>query len=311
MFGISFWRVTRTAFLNFWRNVWLSIATTIIMVITLLMMSFLYFANIFGSEVLHSIEQKVDLSVTFKQDVQVEYIDAVADELRIRSDVADVRVVTSEQALQIFRDRHADDPLIDESLAELEDNPLPANLFIVATQPQFYESIAKQLEAEKYSPFIESVAFDNTETERVVERLISVTTSIKNGAVVVTGLFALLVMLIMFNTLRLAIYSFREEIDIMRLVGASRWFVQGPFVLEAIFVALVATTISTVITYPLLHTIAPQLRTYFFTVQEEAPFDIYTYAVDHWLSVIGIQALLAVGLATISSLIAVRRYLRE
>ncbi|MAF80429.1 hypothetical protein CL628_00265 [bacterium] len=308
--GISFARITRTAFVNFWRNIWLSVATMVIMIITLLMISFLYFANVFGSEVLQTIEQKVDLSVTFKEDVQDQYITTIADELKLRDDIADVRVISSDRALEIFRARHADDPLIEESLQELEDNPLPANLFIVATDPQHYANIAKHLEAEKYSPFIDQVDFENTETERVVEKLIAYTTSVKNGALVVTGLFSLLVVLIMFNTLRLAIYSFREEIDIMRLVGASRWFVQGPFIIEAILVALVAVVISSAISFATLRAISPTLSTYFFDVQQ-SPFSIYDYAVTNIESVIGLQVVLAVGLAGISSLVAVRRYLRN
>lgn len=311
MFGISFTRVVRTAFVNFWRNIWLSVATMAIMVITLLMVSFLYFANVFGAEVLKTIEQKVDLSITFKPDIQEQYITTIADELRLRSDVADVRVITSEQALEIFRARQAGNPLIEESLHELEKNPLPANLFVVATDPVHYSAIAKHLTAEKYGPFIDEVNFENSETERVVEKLIGWTTSVKNGALAITALFAILVVLIMFNTLRLAIYSFREEIDIMRLVGASHWFVQGPFIIEAILVALLAVGIASGIAFSTLRAISPQLSTYFqFDIQKE-PFSLYNYALDNIVTVIGMQALFAVILAGISSFIAVRRYLRH
>jgi len=312
MMGVSFWRVTRTAGLNFWRNIWLSLATMVIMIITLLMISFLYFANIFGGEVLKTIESKVDLSVTFKQNIQNQYIDTIADELKLRDDVADVRIITSERALEIFRARHADDPLIGESLDELEDNPLPASIFVVATDPVHYAVIAKHLEAEKYSPFIEDdgIDFENTETEQVVERLIAYTTSVKNGALLITGLFAVLVVLIMFNTLRLAIYSFREEIDIMRLVGASRWFVQGPFIIEAILVAGVSVGVATAITLTSLKAVAPQLSSYFFDIQQ-VPFNLYDYAQENLLTLVGLQLAFAVSLAAISSLIAVRRYLRN
>jgi len=308
MIGVSFWRVLRSAFQNFWRNVWLSVATLAIMVITLLMVSFLYFANVFGVEVLRNIQEKVDLSVTFKENVQEEYITAIADELEARQDVQEVTIITSERALDIFRGRHTEDPLIEESLQELEDNPLPATLYILATEPRFYEVIAKQLEADKYAPFIESVNFENS--RGVIERLISLISSVKSVGLIITAFFALLVVLIMFNTVRLAIYSFREEIDIMRLVGASRWFIQGPFVVEAILVALLAVGIANGILYPLLNTTAPHLQRFFFDAQGQQ-FNIYGYALSNWTIVIGLQILLAVLLAALSSTVAVRRYLRD
>lgn len=308
MIGISFWRVVRAAMLNFWRNVWLSVATTFIMVITLLMMSSLYFANIFGAHVLRTIEQKVDVSVTFKENVQDEYIRAIADELRARPDVEEVTVISSTEALEIFRERHAEEPLIEETLQELENNPLPASLYIVATDPQFYANIARGLDADKYSPFIEKINFEST--RGVIERLISLIDSVKNVGIITTALFAVLAALIMFNTVRLAIYSFREEIEIMRLVGASRWFIQGPFLIESILVALLAVAITVALVYPALDASSPHLQRFFFDARNEQ-FSLYDYARTHWLTVISLQLGTAVGLAFISSYIAIRRYLRN
>jgi cell division transport system permease protein len=308
MIGISFARVSRAAFQNFWRNVWLSAATTLIMTITLLMISFLYFANVFGGEVLKSIEQKVDLSITFKDDVQEEYISAVARELESRADVENVRVISSDEALAIFRARHEDDPLIEESLQELEDNPLPATMYIIATQPQLYENIAKHLSSERYNPYLDKINFESN--RNVIERLISLISSIKNIGIIITVIFAILVILIMFNTVRLAIYSFREEIDIMHLVGASRWFIQGPFIVESLVVALLAVAISTIILYPTLSATAPQLQRFFFDTQGNQ-FNIYDFAIQNWLTVIGLQIITSAGLAILSSLIAVRRYIRN
>jgi cell division transport system permease protein len=308
MIGVSLWRVSRAAVLNFWRNIWLSVATTAIMVITLLMMSFLYFSNIFGAEVLRNFEQKVDVSVTFKENVQPEYIQAIADELTARPEVDYVTVISSEEALNIFKERHADEPLIEETLQELENNPLPASIYIVATDPSLYETIAKSLEADKYSPFIADINFEST--RGVIENLIALTDSVKNVAIIVTALFATLAALVMFNTVRLAIYSFREEIEIMRLVGASRWFVQGPFLIESIFVALLAVGITVALLYPLLQAASPELQRFFFEANREQ-FNLYEYAREHWLSVVGLQLLAAIGLAFISSYVAIRRYLRN
>lgn len=307
MIGISFIRVLRAAFQNFWRNVWLSLATLVIMTITLLMMLLLYFANLFGSQVLRTIEQKVDLSATFKDSATEAQIEAIADEMSSREDVEEARVVTSEQALEEFRSRHADDPFIEDSLRELELNPLPATMYVVASEPRFYQNISNQLESEKYEPFIEEVNFQDLRP--VIANLINIMNTIRNGALLVTVTFAALVVLIMFNTVRLAIYSFREEIDIMRLVGASNWFIRGPFVLEAIFVALLSVAASTAIMYPVLRAISPHLK--YFSFNDAVQFNVFEYAVTNWPTIVGLQVAAAVALAIFSSMIAIRRYLRK
>lgn len=307
MFGISFARVLRNALRNFRRNIWLSVATIIIMTLTLLMMSFLYFINVLGAQVLQNIESKVDLSAVFKADTTESQINLIAEDIGARQDVEDVRIVTSEQALEIFRQRHADDPFIEESLRELEENPLPATMYIVATDPRFYENITRQLETEKYAPYLDKVNYTNQ--RHVIERLITVMGGVRNIGLFTTVLLASLVILIMFNTIRLAIYSFREEIDIMRLVGASNWFIRGPFVIEAILVALISVCVSSVILYPSLDATAPQIMRFFFTGQDQ-PFNLYGHAVSHWPTIVGLQLALSVGLAVFSSMIAIRRYLR-
>lgn len=307
MLGISLLRVLRNALLNFQRNIWLSLATTIIMTLTLLIVSFLFFLNVLGSEILKSIEQKVDLSAVFKDTVTEDQIQFVAQDIRARPDVKEVRIIDNKQALEIFRNRHEDDPFIEESLKELQENPLPASIFIVATEPRFYERIAQKLQSSEYEHFIDKVNFENSRV--VIDRLIAVMSGVRNVGFAATATFAGLVILIMFNTIRLAIYSFREEIDIMRLVGASGWFIRGPFVIEAMLVALLSVTLSTLTIFPALKAVAPHVDQFFFKGQD-ATFDIYTYAVSHWATVIGMQTALAICLAVVSSMIAIRRYLR-
>ena len=180
-------------------------------------------------------------------------------------------------------------------------------MFIVATDPRFYETISASLQADKYASLIEKVNFQNSKA--VIEKMIRIMDIVKNAGLIITATFSLLVILIMFNTIRLAIYSFREEIDIMRLVGASRWYIQGPFLIESVLVAVVSTIISTIILYTSLNAIAPQIDQFFFAGQN-ASFDIYHYFIAHLVQAIGIQLGASVALAVISSYIAVRRYLR-
>jgi cell division transport system permease protein len=309
MVGASLVRVLRGALQNFWRNIWLSIATTVIMTMTLLIVLFLYFANIFGLEVIRGIQQKVDLSVVFRSNATAEQMEALARQVEARQDVAAVHIISSDEAKEIFIRNNQDRPFIEESLRELERNPLPASMYVVATDPSHYETIAAALSSDQLSELIAEVQFEDSRA--VIENLVAIISAIKSVGGIVTIVFAALAMLIMFNTVRLAIYSFREEIDIMHLVGASRWFIRGPFVVESIFVALFATGLASAILYPVLNAAAPGLQRFFFQgYTQEVPFNIYAYATAHWPTIIGLQVLVAVSLATISSLVALQRYLK-
>lgn len=308
MIGISFVRVLKAAWNNFWRNIWLSLATIVIMTITLLMLSFLYFANILGGELLRNIERKVDLSVTFKDGAAEEEIATLAEAMELRNDVESVRVISSEEALELFRRYHTNDPIVEESLRIVGDNPLPANMFIVATDPIYYEAIASHLQSPAYRELIAKVNLE--QSREVIERLIGITQTVEQASLVITITFSLLVMLMMFSTVRLAIYSFREEIDIMRLVGASPWFIQGPFLAQALAVALLAVVVSTIIIYSVSNAFSDTLQQYFFS-QPEDQFDIHAYAVSHWFQIVGLQILFASTLAIISTLMGIRRYLKR
>jgi len=309
MIWTSLLRVMNGALQNFWRNIWLSLATMVIMTITLLIVLFLYMANVFGLEVIKSVQQKVDLSVVFRGGITSEQMQGLASQVEARNDVASVQIITSEEAKEIFLRNNQDRPFIEESMRELEENPLPASMFIVATEPRFYETIAQSLSGDSLKPLIAEVQFEDSRS--VIENLVAIISAVKNVSLVVTIIFAVLAMLIMFNTVRLAIYSFREEVDIMHLVGASGWFIRGPFVIESVLAALLSAGLASAIVYPTLKVVSPGLQRFFFEGYAELPpFDIYQYAVDHWLTIVGLQVAVAVGLAVVSSLIALQRYLK-
>jgi cell division transport system permease protein len=307
MLGITFIRVLRNAFRNFRRNVWLSIATTVIMTLTLLVISFLYTVNVIGQHVLTTFSQKVDIAVIFKDTATSDQVSAIQSAMKNRSDVESTKIVTSDEALLQFRTQHKDDPFIEQALSELQNNPLPSSMYIIAKDPQFYSDISNSLKDPAYASYIEKVNFENS--KGVIDKLIHLMTLTKNTALIITGIFALLVMLIMFNTIRLAIYSFREEIDIMRLVGASRWYIQSPFIVESMFVAFISVIISVTVTFLLLNAGADQINHFFFAGQNTA-FDIYEYTLSHSLQLVGTEVGVALLLAVISSYVAVRRYLK-
>jgi len=309
MIGLAFARVFRAAVQNLFRNIWLTLATLVIMIITLLIVLMLYYANVFGLEVLKNIEQKIDLSVTFKDEVSEQQIQQVSDTVEKRHDVKAVQLISSDEALLIFKQRNIDKPFIEESLQELEENPLPASMFIVATEPRHYEAIAKFLATERFAEEVDEVHYEDSRA--IIDKLITLIDTVKNAGLIISVVFGFLVVLIMFNTVRLAIYSFREEIDIMHLVGASRWFIRGPFIVESIMIALISVVLASAIAFPLVKAVAPELERFFFEGHvQSTPFDLYQYTLDNWLNIVSLQLVIAVGLAVFSSVIALQRYLK-
>lgn len=277
------------------------------MTLTLLVVSFLYVVNVIGNHVLTTFSQKVDIAVIFKQETTADQISTIKSAIEHRPDVESTHVTTSEDALNQFRQKHKNEPYIEQALSELQRNPLPNSMYVVAKDPQFYSDISNSLRDPVYAQFIDKVNFEDSKS--VIEKLVRIMTLTKNTALIVTGIFAVLVMLIMFNTIRLAIYSFREEIDIMRLVGASRWYIQSPFIVESMLVAGISVAISITATFLLLNAGADSINRFFFSGQQ-AVFDIYAYTTSHWIQLIGAEAGVALLLAIMSSYIAVRRYLK-
>src|SRR3989344_1565648 len=190
MIGISFIRVMRNAFRNFRRNIWLSIATTLIMTLTLCIILFLYVVNVLGGEFLRNVEQKVDIAVTFQDSASLQEINTIQRDIAARSDVKNTRIVTSEEALKEYRKRHADDPYIEEALKELNTNPLPNNLYIIANDPRFYENITASLRSDRYAAFIEKMNFQDSKV--VIEKMINIMDLIKKAGLGATAIFGLL-----------------------------------------------------------------------------------------------------------------------
>ncbi len=147
MFWVKIKRVMRTGFMNFWRNGWVSLATILVMVVTLFVIGSLIFVRVLLSSTLAQVENKVDITVYFKTDANENNIFAIRDSLSKLNEVKSINYISAEDALNDFKQRHANNALITQSLEELESNPLGANLNIKAKSPSQYESIARFLES--------------------------------------------------------------------------------------------------------------------------------------------------------------------
>lgn len=286
--------------MNFKRNSYLSLAAIGIMTIALMLFVGLLAFQFLASRVVTSLEDKIDISVYFEIEALEDDILAVKSELQDLPNVTEVEYISRERALEIFRERRGNDPLIEESLQQLDDNPLRASLNIGASDPSEYDSIVVFLDNPRFSPMINKVV----ENPDVIDRVIGISNAIQNGGFLTVIVLALIAVLVTFNTIRLTIYNQRQEIEVMRLVGASNWHIRGPYVAEGGYYGGLAAIIALAISYPVIYGISRKLITFIPEV------DVFRYFVTNWWQVVLLTIALGIVLGTVSSAIAIRRHLK-
>jgi cell division transport system permease protein len=295
-------RIFNTGWLNFKRNSYLSLGTTGIMVMVLLLFSALMGINFLSFKVVSSIQEKVDVTAYFKTEASEEEIAKVRADLETKSEVKDIEYVSREKALEDFKTSHAGDVLIQESLAELDSNPLQASLNIKAIDPSQYASIVTFLEGNKFRSLIDKINF--YENEQVINRVERISAGIKGWGMLLTFALALVAVLVTFNTIRLTIYNQKQEIEIMRLVGGSNWHIKAPYLVEGGLYGAFAALATVAIFYPVVYLVSPKVE----LLMPNA--SLIGYFGSNALLYIVLVFSGGILLGVISSFVAIRRFLK-
>ena len=292
---------------NFARGGAVSAATVLIMTVTLGIIGSLIFLSALLSYTLDIVKDKVDVSVYFVTTASESEILEVKDQLEKLPQVANVGYTSASEALTAFRGRHANDQLTLQALDELGGNPLDASLEIQAKDPSQYESIVKFLEA---SPALSSDGtsivdrINYAQNKDVIDRLSLAIRATREIGFAVIILFAVASILIAFATVRLAIYTAKEEISVMRLVGASNTYIQGPFIVTGIITGIIAATLVLLLLWPATWYAGTKTAGWF------GGFDLATYYSSHFPLIFYILMLSGIGLGAVASVLAIRRYLK-
>ena len=181
-------------------------------------------------------------------------------------------------------------------------NPLEASLNIKAKVIDNYESIASFLESTRFSGMVDTVNY--RQNQKVIEKLSGILSTVRKSGLIAVAVLGFVAVLVSFNTIRLKIYSMREEIGVMRLVGASNWYIRGPFIVEGLMYGLVSSVLTLIIFYPLLIFLSPKISAFL------SGIDIAEYFRINFWQIFLLQTLVGIFLGIISSLIAMRRYLK-
>ena len=260
--------------------------------------------NVVANKAIASVEDKVDVSVYFKASIQESEILNARYRVESMSEVESVSYVSKEEALEKFKQQHANDPIILESLEQLETNPLGATLVIKAKSIEYYPRIMTFLEDPAYEQLIQDKNYEDN--KEVVDKLNDLSNRIQRIGIIISVIFIIIAVLIIFNTIRINIYTHREEIGIMKLVGASNWFVRAPFLVESFMYAFLSVILCLAIMYPLLGVVAPQVNNFFTGYN----LDIVDYFSSNFWKIVGLQFVFAIVLSIFSSGIAIGRYLK-
>jgi len=296
-------RIFHFGFKNFWRNGWLSTATIAIMTLSLFVFMNLIMFGVVTRAAASSIQDKIDISVYFTTNTSEDQILSIQQSLQSLSEVKSVDYISRDQALAIFQENHANDPTISQAINELATNPLEASLNVKANDPSQYGAIADYLNSASLSPYIDSVSY--TQNQDVIDRLAKIVRNVQTGGFALTILLAIIAGLVVYNTVRLAIYSNREEIGIMRVVGASNSLVRGPYVVEGMIWGGIGAIVSLLLIAPGVYFVSPYLNEFI------PSLNMFQYFYTHLAQLLLYALLFGVGIGSFSSFFAVRRYLRN
>jgi cell division transport system permease protein len=287
---------------NFKRNSYLSLGTTGVMVLVLVLFSSLMALNFLSLRIVLSLNEKVDVTAYFKAEASEEEIMKVKEDLGGLAEIRNVEYVSRDKAFEDFKDDHAGDVLIQESLAELEENPLQASLNIKAVDPSQYASIVTFLEANKFRSLIDKINF--YENEQVISRVEKISKGLQSWGFILTIALAVVAVLVTFNTVRLTIYNQKQEIEIMRLVGGSNWHIKAPYLVEGGLYGVFASLVSLVLFYPLIYVVSPKVE----ALMPNA--SLISYFASNALLYVTLVFSVGILLGVISSFVAIRRFLK-
>ncbi len=299
----SFKRILKFGWQGFWRNKALSLQVIFIMGVVVFAISFIFLFEQIGNFLIAQSEKKVDISVYFKKDATEETILNLKQELITFIDqVKAVDYISKQEANEIFTEKHKDDKFYLEALSQVQEEPFLASLNIKAFSSDQYAFIDNFLKSKEGDNIIEKVSY--SKNKEVINQLFYITSNVKKAGLAGGVAIALLVILITFNTIKLTIISIKDEITTSRLVGASNWFIRGPFLVQSILYAVASVIIFDVIFVGFVIFLNNKTQTLFLD------FNLVSVLKSNGAYLLLAQVICTIFLGVISSSLASRKYLK-
>lgn len=298
---LSLFRIIKFAFQDIVRNIWLSIVTITILILALFSMNMLFTVKLVSQNTVSAVKDKINISLYFKADASEAMILDVRQKVEAMAEVKGVTFISKNAALDNFKNNNKNNQEILNALKELGKNPLSPSLIIV---PKDFDNSGALITSLKMleSEAIESRDFSDNST--ILEKIDFITSRVNEVGMFLIIIFVLTSLLVVYNAIRVAIYTHRQEIEIMRLVGASNFFIYMPYLFSAFVYALISVMIVIISFYPLLTILQPYLEVFF----TDYSVNILTYYVNNFTSIFGLQFLAVFAITLVASLLAARKY---
>ncbi len=300
---VSFFRVIKFAFQDAARNAGLSFMIVLILVLMLLSVNTLMIVNVLTQEATQSIKNQIDVSIFFNADATTKQVQEIESVIKSFPEVVSLNFIDKDQVLVNFKEQHKADPEILASLDELGGNPLGPTLVLKTKEPGDYQKIITALSVPEYQNLVEAKSFDDT--EMAINKISVITKQVEKFVLALSVLFAAVAFLIILNTIRVSIYTQRIEIAIKKLVGATNWFVRGPYLVESLIFSVISVGITFGFVALALHFVDPYVTIIFGRTSI-----LTNYFLSHIMLLSLAQFGAVLALTVLSSLLAMRKYLR-
>lgn len=299
----SFYRIASFATKNFVRNIGLSLVTVVILLLALLSINTLLSVKHITSASLKAVEAQVDVRLQFYPSADAKLVEEVIKTVQSFPEVEEATLKSADDVRNDFRTRHSGEKDIVNALDALNVNPFGAALVIKAHKSEDYEKILTLINSDKYNKVIEQKTFGDHEA--YVKSITNITKRVTQVATTASVILVVFAFFIIFNAIRVTMYSQREEIGIMRLVGASKWFIRAPFYLESVYYSALAVGASLFLTLLVANMLDPFIRQNF----SSTGFSLYSELMHELPVLIFWEFFGVLGLSILSASIAMRKYL--
>ncbi len=303
----TFTRIIRTGMVNFVRNLWLAIAAMAIMLITLTIILFSVIVNATFSNTVQQITSKIDVSMFLKDSVTPAQTQTLIKQLKALPGVQSVQYLSKAQALQQYETQNAGNTQLLQAIDET-DNPLPATVNVKPKDLNYIDQIRAFVEKPDIAKLQSDPASDSGDRRAAINKITHATNILRRVGVGAVVLFAVISVLIIFNTIQMAIFNRRDELQIMRLLGASTWYIRGPFVVETIIYGVLSAVASVLIINAIFVTASSSLQATSFGLLDIS-YSQRFFEAHYWI-LLTIQLALGILIGAASSTIATRRYLK-
>ncbi len=302
---IKLMRALREGALNFYRDMWLTVATVTVMVLTLFLIGTTLLLGFGISETITSIEKRINISIYFNHDTEEETITQIKEDLEDRNlkEIQKIVYISRDEALDRMKEFSENDPDMQKALSLLDENPLRDALVITASETGDYEKINKFF-GQEYAADIAETSYDKSRDTISVLRDQMI--FVRNITLGLSLLFIVIAVLVTFNTIRMSIYVHRKEYEVMRLVGASNLYVRIPVVAEGVLYGLVSGLLTILLLLMGLAALQPTLAGLF--PESNNILLVYRNSIAMILLII-VSTGIFLGLS--GSYIAIRRYLER